>query len=78
MAKRSKSTSKTEHRAFRIRPCNGNRSCWLLIRLRADGSESHSYGSYHTSTSLDSLLKYAGHLAPRPGDRVEFIPSQSA
>lgn len=70
MANRRKTT---EHRSFRIRPCRGNRSCWLLVRLRADGEESDSYGSYTTSTSIETLLKYAGPLTPQPGDHVEFI-----
>lgn len=71
MAKQRK--TKIEQRAFRIRPCHGDTACWCLVRLRADGSESDSYGSYDTSPSLDLLLKYAGHLTPRLGDHVEFV-----
>ena len=31
-------------------------------------------GGYTTAMSIDALLKYAGHLTPKQGDRVEFIP----
>jgi hypothetical protein len=59
---------------YRIRPCEGNRKAWCLIRLREDGSEIDSFGGYTTALSLDNLLKYAGHLTPKRGDWVEFIP----
>lgn len=62
---------------LRIRRCIGNRDCWLLVRLRADGTESESYGSYSTSYSLDSLLEHAGHLKPGPADKVEFVYSEA-
>jgi hypothetical protein len=62
-------------RRYRIRHCNGSKEAWCLIHLReSDGSEVDSYGGYTTSYSLDSLLKYAGHLTPQPGDLVEFVP----
>lgn len=64
---------KPEQRRFRIRPCDGSKNCWCLVALKADGSESQSYGSYTTAYSLDALLKRAGHLTPRPGDHVEFV-----
>lgn len=60
----------------RIRPCAGNKRCWCLIKLRANGSEINSYGGYTTSTSLDLLLRYAGHLKPVAGDRVDFVPME--
>ncbi len=59
---------------YRIRHCDGNKDAWLLTVLRADGTESESYGSYTTSMSLDALLANARHLTPGPGDTVEFIP----
>lgn len=59
---------------YRIGRCNGNRAAWLLCRLRDDGSESHSFGSYTTALSLDALLQRAGHLTPQPGDVVELVP----
>lgn len=58
---------------YRIRHCNGNKAAWCLVRLRADGSESDSFGSYVTAMSLDGLLLAAGHLLPKPGDRVELV-----
>jgi hypothetical protein len=64
----------TKSRAYRIRPCEGNKDAWCLVALREDGSEIDSYGGFTTACSLDSLLKYAGHLQPKPGDRVEFVP----
>lgn len=60
-------------RAFRIRRCEGNKAAWCLLRLNADGTESASYGSYTTAMSLDNLLKHAGHLTPKPGDKVELV-----
>ena len=59
---------------LRIRRCTGNRAAWLLVRLRPDGTESNSFGSYSTAMSLDELLQRAGHLAPTPGETVELIP----
>lgn len=59
---------------LRIRRCEGNRTAWCLIRLRPDGSEVDSNGGYTTALSLDGLLNGAGHLAPKPGEVVEFIP----
>lgn len=58
---------------YRIRRCTGNRDAWILCRLRDDGSESNSYGSYTTAVSLDALLAHAGHLTPLPGDSVELV-----
>lgn len=63
---------------YRIRPCNGNKRAWCLIVLRADGSEADAFGSWTTASTLDSLLKYAGRLRPRPGDVVELIPMVAA
>ena len=60
-------------RHFRIRPCSGNRDAWLLVAIH-NGKESDCCASYTTALSLDSLLERAGHLTPRPGDIVEFIP----
>jgi hypothetical protein len=62
---------------YRIRPCEGNRRAWCLLRLRPDGTESDSFGSYTTALSLDALLKYARHLTPKPGDMVELIPMEA-
>jgi hypothetical protein len=59
-------------RKYRIHPCNGNQRAWLLVALRADGTELDGYGSYTTAMSLDSLIAHAGHLRPRPCDSVEF------
>ena len=59
---------------YRIRHCEGNREAWCLHALRDDGSEITSYGGWTTAYSLDSLLKYAGHLTPQSGDLVELIP----
>jgi hypothetical protein len=64
----------TDARSYRIRRCHGNKAAWCLIALRDDGSEIESYGGSTTAYSLDSLLKYAGHLHPQPGDRVKFVP----
>lgn len=60
-------------RSFRIRRCNGNRAAWILMRLNDKGQESDIFGSYTTALSLDSLLKYAGHLTPQAGDHVEVV-----
>jgi hypothetical protein len=59
---------------YRIRRCEGNHGCWMLVHLRGDGSEIDSFGGYTTSYSIDSLLKHAGHLQPRSGDQVELVP----
>jgi hypothetical protein len=59
---------------YRIRHCHGHKAAWCLVALRDDGTECDSYGSYQTAMSLDSLLAHAGHLAPKPGDVVEFVP----
>lgn len=59
-------------RRYRIRRCSANREAWMLVALRDDGSESDSYGSFATSTSLDMLIKHAGHLTPQHGDFVEL------
>lgn len=59
--------------SYRIRRCHGDKAAWCLIRLRADGSESDSYGSYTTSSTLDGLLRGAGHLLPLAGDHVDFV-----
>lgn len=58
---------------YRIRPCNGNKQAWLLVRVREDGSESDSYGSFVTAMSVDGLLERAKYLRIQPSDRVEFI-----
>jgi hypothetical protein len=58
---------------YRIRRCHGNTACWMLIALKSDGTESDSFGSFTTSTSIDLLLKYAGTLAPNAGEHVDFI-----
>lgn len=58
---------------YRIRRCNGNRDCWMIVMLRGDGSEYDSYGTYTTSTSLDLLMKYAGSLTPNAGEHVDFV-----
>ena len=58
---------------YRIRRCTGNKGCWTLVALDAAGNEMTSYGSYTTSHSLDLLLKFAGHLQPKPGDQVELV-----
>lgn len=63
-----------EVQSYRIRHCEGNKAAWCLVRLRPDGSEIDSYGGFTTAMSLDSLLAHAGHLTPKPGDDVEFIP----
>lgn len=65
---------KQSFRNYRIRRCEGNTSAWCLIALRDDGTEIDSYGGYTTAMTLDSLLKYAGHLTPKLGDRVELVP----
>lgn len=59
---------------IRIRRCHGNRECWLLARVSADGSESDSYGSYTTGYSIDRLLTSpaARHLLT-PGEPIELI-----
>ena len=51
-------------RTLRIRRCDGNKAAWLLVAIRADGSESDSFGSYATAMSIDGLLKspHAKHL----------------
>lgn len=59
---------------YRIRHCEGAKAAWCLIRLQDDGTEIGSNGGYTTSYSLDLLLKYAGHLAPKSGDLVELVP----
>lgn len=59
-------------KCYRIRRCEGNRGAWCLILLREDGTEIDSNGGYTTALSLDGLLKNAGHLMPKPGDRVEL------
>lgn len=61
-------------RRLRIRRCEANRSAWMLVHLRDDGTEIDSYGGYTTSRSLDALLERVGHLQPKPGDIVELIP----
>lgn len=60
---------------YRIRRCGGNRACWLLVRLREDGSELRSHGGYTTSHSIDALLTSAAHLQPGPDDTVELLYS---
>lgn len=62
---------------LRIHHCEGNRNAWLLARIRRDGSDSDSFGSYTTALSLDSLLWHAGNLAPKPGEIIEFIATPS-
>jgi len=63
-----------ETRKLRIRRCNGNKAAWLLVAIRADGSESDSFGSYATSMSVDGLLRSpdARHLLTSP-HTIEFI-----
>ena len=61
-------------RRYRIRRCKGNKKAWLLCLLRDDGTEAENYGGYTTDLNLDRLLESAGHLAPKPGDSVEFVP----
>lgn len=63
-----------EPKRYRIRRCNGNRDAWCLLAIRPDGTESEAHGSYTTALSLDALLANAGHLQPKEGDKVEFIP----
>lgn len=63
---------------YRIRPCNGNRQAWLLVRIDKNGKESQSFGSYTTAMSLDHLLAHAKHLTPQPGDRIDFITREQA
>lgn len=60
----------------RIRPCKGNRSAWLLVRLRDDGTEIGSYGSCVTALSVDDLLRRAGDLAPGRNDAVQIISNR--
>jgi hypothetical protein len=55
---------------FRIRRCKGNPNAWLLCRLRPDGSESDSFGSYTTALTLDMLIAKAD--LP-PGTHVETV-----
>ena len=66
--------SKHPFRRYRIRRCEGNRDAWCLIALRDDGTEIDSFGGWTAGYSLDSLLKYARHLQPQPGDLVELVP----
>lgn len=65
-------------RHFRIRPCNGNKSCWTLVAIRDNGREGDSYGSYVTGASLDSLMKAAAYFKLTAADRIEFVPMESA
>lgn len=58
---------------YRIRRCSGNTDCWMLVALNSYGDESMSHGSFTTSTSLDLLLKHAGHLMPNVGEHLDFI-----
>lgn len=58
---------------YRIRRCDGNRDCWMLVSLNTDGEERASPGTFTTSTSLDLLLTYAGTLTPNMGEHVDFI-----
>jgi hypothetical protein len=67
--------NQTTPRQYRIRRYSGNKQAWLLVVLRADGAEAETFGSYTTALSIDALLKHAGHLSPRPCDRVELIIS---
>jgi hypothetical protein len=56
-----------------IRHCDGNKAAWLLVRLHPDTKkEMDSFGSCTTAMSIDSLLKYAGHLKPQTCDKVEL------
>lgn len=64
-------------RRLRIRRCNGNRAAWMLVILRDDGTERDSFGSYHTSMSIDGLLETAGHLRPAAGDAVELVYAEA-
>ena len=59
---------------YRIRRCDGNKSSWMVVSLRGDGSELDSYGSYCCAHSIDSLLKdpHAQHLLPC-GESLEII-----
>lgn len=67
--------AETPPRSFRIRRCNGNRAAWILMRLNDKDEEVYSFGSCTVALSLDSLLKYAGHLTPQAGDHVELVAS---
>jgi hypothetical protein len=60
-------------RKFRVRRCEGNKSCWLLVRLRDDGTEIDSYGGWITG-QLDTLLRIAPeHLRPRVCDTIDWV-----
>lgn len=58
---------------YRIRRCTGNTDCWMLVALNSYGDESTANGSFTTSTSIDLLLKHAGHLTPNAGEHVDFV-----
>lgn len=65
--------AKVEPQRLRIRRCEGNKSAWCLVALRADGTEIGSFGGSTTALSIDAVLERAGHLAPKHGQTVELV-----
>jgi len=56
---------------YRIRRCNGNRDCWMIVFLRDDQTEIEVYTSGCTSYSIDRLL--AANVNLIAGKRGELI-----
>lgn len=56
---------------WRIRRSNGNRACWTVALLNADGTECGTVGSWSVHTSAADLLAHAEALVAQ-GARVEI------
>lgn len=56
---------------YRIRRCDGNKDCWMLVFLREDQTEIEVYTRGCTSYSVDRLL--AANLKEIAGKRGELI-----